>query len=63
MRVTNKAPGKSKVDKAIATAGGDIVREARVEELRRLVASGRYQVNPYKLALKIMVRAMARTDS
>jgi anti-sigma28 factor (negative regulator of flagellin synthesis) len=45
----------------VATAPeGDVARTARVEELRQLVASGRYQVQPQKLALKILVRALKR---
>lgn len=63
MTVTSKAPGRSKaVHKAVAASGADVARAARVEELRRMVASGRYKVNPYKLALKIMVRALSRPE-
>ena len=35
-----------------------IVRAAHVEELRRQVASGRYKVEPYRLALRILARAL-----
>ncbi len=64
MAITGKAHG-SKVasgkTKALqASAGGDIGQESRVEELRQMVAAGRYEVHPFKLALKIMVRAMKR---
>jgi anti-sigma28 factor (negative regulator of flagellin synthesis) len=31
-----------------------------VEELRQLVAAGRYKVEPQKLAMKILVRALRR---
>lgn len=59
MTVTSKLPVKGKVvAKAVASAGADIARQARVEELRRMVAAGRYRVDPYKLALKIMVKAL-----
>ncbi len=43
-----------------SSAEGDVGRAARVEELRQLVAAGRYQVQPQKLALKILVRALKR---
>jgi anti-sigma28 factor (negative regulator of flagellin synthesis) len=45
---------------AIGEQDADISRQARIEELRQMVASGRYQVQPQKLALKILVRAMRR---
>jgi anti-sigma28 factor (negative regulator of flagellin synthesis) len=45
---------------AKAAAGTDISRQARIEELRQMVAAGRYQVHPGKLALKILVRALKR---
>ncbi len=44
----------------VSAPEGDVARAARVEELRQLVASGRYQVQPQKLALKILVRALKR---
>ena len=48
-------PGK----RAMATQDGEqIARGARVEELRRLVASGRYTVEPKKLASRILERAL-----
>jgi len=40
--------------------GADISRAARLEELRQMVASGRYQVQTQKLALRILVRALKR---
>jgi anti-sigma28 factor (negative regulator of flagellin synthesis) len=43
-----------------SSSEGDVGRAARVEELRQMVASGRYQVQPQKLALKILVRALKR---
>ena len=43
----------------MATQDGEqIARGARVEELRRLVASGRYHVEPKKLASRILERAL-----
>jgi len=33
------------------------VRALRIEELRRLVARGAYQVDPQRLALRILVKA------
>jgi anti-sigma28 factor (negative regulator of flagellin synthesis) len=39
--------------------GEQIARAVRVEELRRLVAAGRYQVEPRKLADRILQRALA----
>jgi anti-sigma28 factor (negative regulator of flagellin synthesis) len=45
---------------AIGAQDADISRQARIEELRQMVASGRYQVQPQKLALKILVRALRR---
>jgi anti-sigma28 factor (negative regulator of flagellin synthesis) len=37
-----------------------IARQVRVEELRRLVAQGAYQVDPRRLALRIFTKAMGR---
>ena len=46
--------------KAAGANGGDISRQARIEELRQMVAAGRYQIQPEKLALKILVGALKR---
>ena len=35
-----------------------VTREVRVEELRRLVARGDYKVDPQRLALRILCRAL-----
>jgi anti-sigma28 factor (negative regulator of flagellin synthesis) len=35
-----------------------VTREMRVEELRRLVARGDYKVDPQRLALRILCRAL-----
>jgi len=40
--------------------GADISRQARIEELRQMVAAGRYQIQPQKLALKILVLSLKR---
>lgn len=62
MKVTGRHPAKStSPDKAIASAGThEIGRSARVKELKRLVATGRYRVNPTRLAAKILIRALGR---
>lgn len=43
-----------------AASQGDVDHAARIEELRQMVASGQYQVEPQRLALKILVRALKR---
>ena len=35
-----------------------ITREMRVEELRRMVARGDYKVDPQRLALRVLCRAL-----
>jgi anti-sigma28 factor (negative regulator of flagellin synthesis) len=35
-----------------------LTRQLRVEELRRLVAKGAYQVSPQRLALRILVKSL-----
>lgn len=42
--------------------GPEVARAARIAELRRLVASGRYKVEPTRLAMRIMARALSRRD-
>jgi len=44
----------------LGAEGGDISRQARIEELRQMVAAGRYQIQPQKLALKILVLSLRR---
>ena len=46
--------------RVIGARGADICRQARIEELRQIVASGRYQIQPQKLALKILVLSLKR---
>jgi anti-sigma28 factor (negative regulator of flagellin synthesis) len=45
---------------ATSRTGEQVARAARVEALRRLVAAGRYRVEPYKLAVRILARALAK---
>jgi hypothetical protein len=40
-------------------SGEQIARSVRVEELRRLMAARRYRVEPYRLAARILARALA----
>jgi anti-sigma28 factor (negative regulator of flagellin synthesis) len=47
---------------AVASSANHVARRQRVEELRSLVAEGRYQVNPRKLALKILVKAFTNRN-
>ena len=35
-----------------------VARQVRVEDLRRLVAKGAYQVSPQRLALRILVKSL-----
>lgn len=62
MKVTGRHPAKSiSSNKAIASAGtSDLGRNARIRELKKLVATGRYRVNPTHLAAKILIRALGR---
>lgn len=39
-----------------------IARQARVEDLRRLVAKGEYKVSPQRLALRILVRSLGHSS-
>jgi anti-sigma28 factor (negative regulator of flagellin synthesis) len=45
---------------ALGARGADISRQARIEELRQMVAAGRYQIQPEKLAPNILIRALTR---
>ena len=54
------APGKRGISET--QTGEQIARAVRVEELRRLVAAGRYQVEPQKLAMSILARALKETE-
>ena len=45
----------------MATQDGEtIARGARLAELRKLIASGRYQVEPRRLAARILDRALRK---
>lgn len=43
---------------AVSTNVEAMAHRKRVEELKELVATGRYRVYPQKLALKILVKAL-----
>jgi anti-sigma28 factor (negative regulator of flagellin synthesis) len=60
MKVTGRHPAKSHTpNKAVVSAGTSAIgHDARVKQLKRLVASGRYHVNPTHLAAKILIRAL-----
>jgi anti-sigma28 factor (negative regulator of flagellin synthesis) len=63
MSVTSRQTSRKLTNgKASAMAGTrtgeEIARAARVEELRQLVASGRYRVEPARLALRILAKAL-----
>jgi anti-sigma28 factor (negative regulator of flagellin synthesis) len=54
-----RTPQQSGKDAFLATQSGeDIARQSRVETLRRLVAAGRYRVEPENLASAILQRAL-----
>jgi anti-sigma28 factor (negative regulator of flagellin synthesis) len=53
--------GKAMPSSGHAT-GEQIARAARVEQLRRLVAAGRYHVEPKALAMKILARALRQAE-
>ncbi|MCG5051873.1 MAG: flagellar biosynthesis anti-sigma factor FlgM [Myxococcales bacterium] len=57
---TRRAPAGNKADFLATQSGEDVARAARVEDLRRMVASGRYRVEPDRLAERILRRALAR---
>ncbi len=58
-RHTSRKLSGKRASVAASRSGEQIARAARVEELRRLVAAGRYRVEPYKLAVRILARALA----
>jgi hypothetical protein len=64
MKVTgSRLPAKKAVPhKAVAFSGGDVGRQARVTELRALVRAKAYRVDSYKLAVKILARALTRGE-
>lgn len=63
MSVTSRNPPKRaasrKADDYVATcSGSEVARQSRVQELRRLVASGQYRVEPRMLAKSILSRSL-----
>ncbi len=55
-----RAPAGNKQAYLSTRSGEDIARASRVEDLRRLVAAGRYRVEPEQLAERILSRALVR---
>jgi anti-sigma28 factor (negative regulator of flagellin synthesis) len=54
-----KTHGAHGISTAAPPQGPEVVtREMRVEELRRLVASGEYKADPHRLALRILCKAL-----
>ena len=53
-------PQKSRNAPQLATRTEALNRQARVEELRQLMARGQYRVSPQRLALKILVKALRK---
>ena len=51
-------PNKGLIPQAPPSKGAEFARAMRVEELRRLVAAGRYEVEPRRLAVRILARAL-----
>jgi hypothetical protein len=63
MKVTgSRLPAKKAPAKAVVLAGGDIGRRARVTELRGMVKARTYRVDSYHLAVKILARALSRSE-
>jgi anti-sigma28 factor (negative regulator of flagellin synthesis) len=61
MKVTGRHSAKSAPSKAVASAGvSGLGHATRVKELKRLIATGRYRVNPTHLAARILIRALGR---
>ena len=59
MKVTgSRLPAKKAPHRAVALAGGDVGRQARVTELRGLVKAKKYHVSPRRLAAMILARAL-----
>jgi anti-sigma28 factor (negative regulator of flagellin synthesis) len=59
-RHTSRKLSGKRASMATSRSGEQVARAARVEALRRLVAAGRYRVEPYKLAVRILARALAK---
>jgi anti-sigma28 factor (negative regulator of flagellin synthesis) len=56
------SPKLSRGKAGVPVSGEQIARTARVAELKRLVAAGRYHVEPRQLAVKILARALKRSS-
>ena len=61
-QTTRKLPSGSKRAITETHSGEEIARSSRIEELRRLVAAGRYEVEPHKLAMSILARALREAE-
>jgi anti-sigma28 factor (negative regulator of flagellin synthesis) len=61
MTATGKTPSRQHGSHKAKAMGptGDVGREVRVERLRKLVASNKYEVDTFKLALKILTKALS----
>jgi hypothetical protein len=63
MKVTgSRLPARKAQHKAVAMAGGDFGRQARIMELRGMVKAKNYRVDSYKLAVGILARALSRSE-
>jgi len=60
---SHRAAAGNKQSFLSAQSGEDIARASRVEDLRRMVAAGRYRVQPEQLAERILRSALARRTS
>jgi flagellar biosynthesis anti-sigma factor FlgM len=45
----------------LGARAGAVARQIRVQQLRQAIAQGTYKVNPQRLALKILVKALHKT--
>jgi anti-sigma28 factor (negative regulator of flagellin synthesis) len=61
-RSTSPKLSRGKAGAMVPASGEQIARAARVAELKKLVAAGRYHVEPRKLAAKILSRALQRGE-
>jgi anti-sigma28 factor (negative regulator of flagellin synthesis) len=59
-RHTSRKLSSKRASVATSQTGEQVARAVQVEALRRLVAAGRYRVEPYKLAVRILARALAQ---
>jgi anti-sigma28 factor (negative regulator of flagellin synthesis) len=57
----SRLPAKKAQDKAVVLAG-DYGRQARVTELRAMVKSKSYRVDPQHLAVRILARALSHSE-